>query len=433
MLGHSYTFAYASLLAFVFVYFARPEDWIPGLAVLRPAFIVGGLTIVGFVLAVLGSGTGMLALPVAMWYLIALFFQLFAAAAFSPVWRGGAFQLVAYTFSKIVLIAIVITLVVTTLGRLRKLIFIQASCFALVAIVSIVESRKVMGRLVGSLNGIYGNSNDLAFAIALGFPLCWIFVHRSTNIVKKLAWIICMAAMGYAVFLTGSRGGLIVLFISFVICLWEFGFKGGQRFLLVIAAFAAIVVVAFAPKKLIDTRFAAFENPAANGSAYGSFQQRQELLFTSLHVTAEHPLFGVGPGNFAVVSGNWHGTHNSFTELSAEGGIAALLLFLLMAKNSFSNLRRAGAHEGDQGELELWGRGLKVAMITLLVGSLFSSIEYQFFPYMLMAYTVAFHKIASEQEAGETQSDTARADAGTANYRCRLPENTGSVATIGAE
>ncbi len=430
---HSYRFAYASLLAFVLIYFARPEDWIPGLATLRPALITGGLAIVGFAFAALGSGAGMFALPREMWYLLALFFQLFAAAVFSPVWRGGAFQAVVYGFSKIVLIVIVVILTVTTLGRLRKLVFIQASCFALVAIVSIFESQTVMGRLTGSLNGIYGNPNDLAFAIALGFPLCWIFLHRSTNVLKKLVWIFCMAAMAYAVFLTASRSGLIVLFISLLVCLWEFGLKGGRRYLLVVGAVLALAIVAIAPRKLMETRFDAFKNPAASGSAYGSFQQREGLLFTSLYVTAEHPLFGVGPGNFQVVSGNWHVTHNSLTELSAEGGIAALILFLLMAKKSFSNLRQTGASEGDVEELQLWRGGLKVAMITLLVGSLFSSIEYQFFPYMLMAYTAAFHKIAIEREARESRPDSVHTNAGMDNYRTRLPENAGSVATIGAD
>ncbi|HXH51312.1 MAG TPA: O-antigen ligase family protein [Terriglobia bacterium] len=431
--GHSFAFAYGSLLVFVFIYFARPEDWIPGLGGMRPALVAGTLATAGFVLAALGSGAGILALPRGIWYLIALFFQLFAAAVFSPVWRGGAFQVVVFTFSKIVLIAIVIAIAVTTLERLRKLIFIQASSFALVAIVSIVESRKIAGRLMGSLNGIYANPNDLAFAIALGFPLCWIFLHRTPSKIKKLMWLSCMGAMAYAVFMTASRSGLIVLSVSVLISLWEFGFKGGRRHLLVIGTVVALGIVIIAPKKMMDTRFDAFSNRSASGSAYDSYQQRHELLVTSLRVTGEHPLFGVGPGNFQVVSGNWHVAHNSLAELSAEGGIVALLLFLLMVKSSFSNLRRAREYDKDHEELTLWRSGLKVALITLLVGSLFSSIEYQFFPYMLMAYTAALQKIASEHEVREAQPDAARAVVGISRSGLRFPEEAGPVATIGAK
>jgi O-antigen ligase len=429
ILGHPFAFAYGSLLAFVFIYFARPEDWIPGLGVLRPAFIAGSLAIAGFVLAALGSGVGILALPRAIWYLIALFFQLFAAAVFSPVWRGGAFEVVAYTFSKVVLIMIVITLAVTTLGRLRKLIFIQASSFALVAIVSIVESRRMAGRLMGSLNGIYGNPNDLAFTIALGFPLCWVFLHRTPNKIKKLIWLSCMGAMAYAVFMTASRSGLIVLSISVLIGLWEFGFKSGRRHLLVIGAFIALVVVAIAPTKLIYTRFASFESPAANKTAYGSFQGRRDLLMTSLRITGEHPLFGVGPGNFEVVSGIWHVAHNTFTGLSAEGGIAALILFLLMVKTSFSNLRKAKDYNPEHKEFRLWISALKVAMITLLVGSLFASIQYQFYPYMLMAYASSLYRIGSEASAPQSQSYLSQSVFGR-NLQSALPENAGRVANL---
>ena len=183
----------------------------------------------------------------------------------------------------------------------------------------------------------------------------------------------------------------------------------------------------------MDARFDAFSNRSASESAYGSYQQRHELLVTSLHITGEHPLFGVGPGNFQIVSGNWHVAHNSLTELSAEGGIAALLLFLLMVKSSFSNLRRAREYNRDHEELNLWFSGLKVAMISLLVGSLFSSIEYQFFPYMLMAYTAVLYRITREQEPRGIQPDATHAVVGFSSSRLRFPEEASSVATLGSK
>lgn len=248
---------------------------------------------------------------------------------------------------------------------------------------------------------------------------------------KKLGWTLCMAAMGYTVFLTASRGGLIVLAVSILIGLWEFGIKGGRRHLLVIGAAIAIGVVAIAPTRLMEMRLAAFENPSASGSAYASFQKRRGLLLTSLRVSAEHPLFGVGPGNFQIISGDWHVAHDSLTELSAEGGIVALVLFLLMVKISFSNVREAGRCESDRGELSLWCSGLKVAMITLVVGCLFSSVEYQFFPYMLMMYTGVLHRIASEARDGQSHECSSEPVLGR-NYPFRAPGNAGAVANFGS-
>ena len=65
-------------------------------------------------------------------------------------------------------------------------------------------------------------------------------------------------------------------------------------------------------------------------------------LRTASTLTAvNHPLFGVGPGNFQVAQnwslhhavddpcGLWHVTHNSYTELSCEMGIPGLMIYLI--------------------------------------------------------------------------------------------------------
>ena len=74
-------------------------------------------------------------------------------------------------------------------------------------------------------------------------------------------------------------------------------------------------------------------------AAFGSAQARQQLFWQSIEVTEDHPFFGVGPGNFDQVSGQWHTTHNSLTLMSSEGGIPALVLYVLILWCGFKNLR----------------------------------------------------------------------------------------------
>jgi len=62
------------------------------------------------------------------------------------------------------------------------------------------------------------------------------------------------------------------------------------------------------------------------------------LFLRSIQLTFEHPILGVGPGEFmdaeaeeAAVAGKkamWHFTHNSYTELSSETGLPGLGLSL---------------------------------------------------------------------------------------------------------
>src|SRR5215472_1569445 len=218
--------AYFWLLAFFVVYCARPEDWIPALRVVPLAKITGVCAVAAFALS-LGQARR---LPREVLYLFLLFVQLCLAAAFSPVWRGGAFNSVL-EFSKVVVIVPVVALAVTALARLRWLIFTQTASVLAVAIVSLVKSQIRGGRLEGVLGGFYGNSNDLALAIVLTVPFCLVFMLVARGGFRKALWLLATTVMTYALFRTGSRAGLLAFVAASGVLLREFGIKGGRRYL----------------------------------------------------------------------------------------------------------------------------------------------------------------------------------------------------------
>jgi hypothetical protein len=119
-------------------------------------------------------------------------------------------------------------------------------------------------------------------------------------------------------------------------------------------------------------------------------------LWRSIEVTLEHPLFGVGPGNFEVTSGVWHVTHNSYTQMSSEGGIPALVLFIVILSYGFKNLRRAKRLSGHKKELKLLAKALRGSLAGFVVGAFFASYAYQFFPYFLVAYSTALLRIVRD-------------------------------------
>jgi hypothetical protein len=110
---------YVALLLFVSVYFARPEDWIPGLSNVPIAKIMA----IAALLALLFSLRHMrqrLAWEVI--FLALLVAQLVLASLMSPVSRGNALE-VTLDFSKIILVVLLIAAAVSTVRRLRALIF----------------------------------------------------------------------------------------------------------------------------------------------------------------------------------------------------------------------------------------------------------------------------------------------------------------------
>jgi putative inorganic carbon (hco3(-)) transporter len=376
--------AYVSLLLFMVVYCARPEDWIPGLTAVPLAKITAILALIALVFSILHARQR---LPREVLYLGLLVVQLFFASEFSPVWRGGAFQ-ATLDFAKILVLVVIMALVVTTGKRLQQLIFIQAASVAAIALVALLKGRLILGRLEGTLGGNYSDPNDLALAIIISLPLCLALLFLSRSRLRKASWALAMLVMLYTVFMTGSRGGFISLIVTAAVLLWEFAIRWRRHYLSVLAVLMGLILWHFSSGTLAE-RF----KGALNGTE-SSAEARQELFWRSVEITKRHLLFGIGPGNFAELSGSWHVTHNSFTEMSSEGGVPAFALYALILWSGFKNLTASKRVARGRTELRLLARALHASLVGYSVGSLFLSVSYQFFPYFLVAYTAVLFQIA---------------------------------------
>jgi putative inorganic carbon (hco3(-)) transporter len=382
--------AYVALVLFMVIYCGRPEDWIPGLSDVPLAKIAG---IVSLLALVFSLGQIRNRFPREVTYLVLLIGQLFLASLLSPVWRGGAF-LKTVDFAKVLLVVVVITVAVNTTRRLRLLVFVQAASVALIAVVTVVKGRALGERLDGMLGGNYSNPNDLALAIVISLPLCLGLLFLTRNRLWKAAWAITMLVMVYGVILTGSRGGFIALTITAIVCLWHFAIRGHRRYFLVLVPLVGAILWLSSGDTLSNRLNETLDSKDPNSVAYASSQERQQLFWRSVDITEEHPLLGVGPGNFEVISGSWRETHNTFTQLSSEGGLPALILYVLILWHGFRNLRTTKRLVSRRSESSLLAGVLQASLVGYVVGSVFASVGLQFFPYLLVAYTTALALIA---------------------------------------
>lgn len=391
--------AFLCVLAFFVVYMARPEDWIPGIGHLRPALIIGVFALVAFLMSVARMQEG---LPREVVYLILLLVQLALSSVLSPVWKGGAISQTE-EFAKMVLIVIVMTVAVTNLARLRKLIFVQTASVAIVALISIKTSHLIGQRMEGVLNGIYSNPNDLAIAIVVSLPFCLVFLLRARGALRKMIWTAGLLGMVLAVFRTASRGGMLALIVAAVLCVWDFGVKGRRLYLPALAVIVGVLFLFLAGKQVRERFADTFSSNSSNSPdssnrdyeyANASAVARRQLLVRSLEVTAEHPLFGVGPGNFSIVSGAWRDTHNVYTALSSEDGIPALILFLMIYWRAFANLRRVRESETADSELGMFATALRAALWAFALAGPFYPDAYQYFVYFTLALTTIAAQVA---------------------------------------
>jgi O-antigen ligase len=378
----------AFLMLFMIIYCARPEDWIPGLAVVPLGKIAALLALLAFGLSLKDARWP---LPREVTYLLLLIGQLLAAAIMSPIWAGGALQ-ETLDFAKIGIIVIVMVSAVNTAKRLRRVIFIQCASVAAIVGVTLLKGHLIQGRLEGALGNQYADPNDLALILIITMPLCFASLVLARGL-WKLCWAVVLLMMTYVVFLTGSRGGFLALVVTVGVTLWEFGIQRRRYFILVIVALTGAGLW-LSSGGLVVQRLKATFNPNENAVAAASSQAREQLFWRSIDVTMEHPLFGVGLGNFQKVSGNWHETHNAFTSVSAEGGIPAFVLYVLVLLAGFANVDKIRRVARGKRELSQWAGALRASLAGYVVGSSFLSVAYQFFPYFLVAYTTALLWIA---------------------------------------
>src|SRR5262249_34580108 len=144
-----------------------------------------------------------------------------------------------------------------------------------------------------------------------------------------------------------SRGGLLALIICGTVCLWEYAIKGKRIYMIAIAGVVLLVgigIVAASPSYRARVESIVLGNIEGSHDK-GSMEARKALLKKSLVLTLQNPFFGVGPGNFPVVDQGWTVAHNTYTELSAEAGIPALILFLLALRSAFKNIAQARKSE----------------------------------------------------------------------------------------
>jgi len=396
--------AYFWLLLFFVVYCARPEDWVPGLSVVPLARIAGVFCGLSFLASIPQLRRQ---LPRETVFLALLVFQLWLTVPLSPVWRGGAFY-TTLDFSKVLLIVLVMGVAVTSMARLRRLIFVQTASVAVIAAVTLVKGGSRLGRLEGIVHGIYENSNELALILVLTLPFCIAFLLRTPSWWRKAVWATAAMLLVYGTMLTGSRAGLLALLVGGGVCLREFGLRGRRIALIVGAGGVAVVLMLFASNTVIDRFHAMFNDEPtteAGRAAYGSAVQRQELVWKALAITADHPLFGIGPGNFNTASGVWHDPHNTYTEMSSEGGVPAFILYVLLLWYALANLRNTNRLALPDSEEALFAMALRGSLYGFMVGSFFADSAYHFFPYFLVGYTSALVAIVEAKHQPEAPEE----------------------------
>lgn len=416
---------YTGLLCFSVILLFRPQDDLVALQAIRPAELF----------AILGVGPMLLhrfahKLPVfkVTRESIALFFMAAVMLATVPfsIWPGGALTQFIETFSKVLIVFVLMMNTVTTPKRIQQmtaLMFLAGGYIAARGVFDYVRGVNLVegGRLSGPVGGIFGNPNDLALNMVALLPLAIVAAFGKRNSVawRAVAALAALFMMATVIF-TKSRGGMIGLAIMLV-ALVILSFR--VRPMLAVGLFVgALVGGPFVPDSYYERMYSIF-NPEADLEFTGSRETRTTVMKEGLYVFAERPLTGVGAGQFVNYNfegrvERWRQTHNSLIQVAADLGLFGLLAFAYLIYRGIRTsvwLRRVLGPQParrppsdasqvlppqERAELHDHAIAMGAALFGWFAAAMFASVAYSWTFYYLLALTVASRELIVDRLAG---------------------------------
>jgi len=412
------------LLLFTVAIYARPEDIFPSLGQLHLTLAFGLCASLAYLGALLSAKARLvwtrelrIVLLLSGWYVAGVPFAF---------WTGGSFQTLTQVWSKTLLCFFLLSQTLTTIGRVRKVLWAMILSELTVTSVSIAlsgnDALRVGDRVAGISQGLLG-WNYFGIAVAHTIPYLGILYLSRRSLVRTGLLIATVAVMMWMLVLTASRGGFLSVLFS-IILTWWFVLRGSARAR--IAGFVVVLLLLVSVARAPDVFFIRLQTiwngseAASNetvASAEESTEGRKFLVDRAIMYTLKYPIFGVGMGLFAVINGNelqrpdaWYSTHNTFLQLSSEAGIPALGFFLLLLATVVSHMKKVSedfANNAANNELRLLARATLVSAVSLAFGGFFLNMAYDdyfYYPAGIAAGLWAMSRQSAKALQGRAES-----------------------------
>lgn len=339
------------------------------------------------------------------------FMGLMTVAAIFSTWLGGSIMAtLAYFRTTWIVMVLLAGLLMTwkELWRMLQLIAVAAAVNVLVA-ASMSKLSEESGR-VGVEVGINNNPNDFAAVLMLVLPFLGLVIcSPKANIVARVLALVFLPWGLYYVLASGSRGALVGMILATLYLIMKLPHRFKAPALLGCVLIGAMLVPAM-PKGIVE-RLTSW-NGGTDRAAVESAQTRLILLQKSLQYTVQRPLFGVGPQNFANYEAGldkktgealWYGTHNAYTQISAECGIPAFICYVLALTYSYRLLwrvyQRTTRRKSSLNLTRLHRSALcvLVAMVGFCVTIAFNNFGYMFYTPALIGLAAVFSEVTEHE------------------------------------
>jgi O-antigen ligase len=409
--GEEGSFTFGLLCFLLFLLFFRPADLFTGLNILHLPMVFSIICLASQFVSSAGRAVPVFRLNPITKVLAGITLWCAISVPFA-YWQGGAFSTLVNEWGKMIMIFLLLANVILTVRQLRIAIWICVLSATMVSMTAIVNyamngtSSLAAGRLTALVNGPYAGANYFAVTIVLMLPFVLFDVFLHPRLAVRAVSLICACVLMVANVMTQSRAGIVGMLVVIAAVFWTLR-KWGKSLLRIAAILLVVTPVAalLTPAGVWERFSTIFQDYDVQNldptsglrMAAGSQKERLMLILKALDLTAEHPIFGVGMGDFSSASAHtwntgtgrdWLQTHNTYLQFSSELGIPGIALYIFLLVTTFKTLRLARDQipEGGPGTkpymLRLVCDATRVSLLGYLFTSAFANVGYQ--PYYFM-------------------------------------------------
>jgi O-antigen ligase len=253
---------------------------------------------------------------------------------------------------------------------------------------------------IARLAGPIGEKNRYAQIMLMLIPLAVMQFTGERNRWLRVAALGCAILAAIATALTFSRGAALAAGLILVAMVALRYVKVGH--LVAAAALIAVVLIAVPAygarlASLADLGALLSDEPAASETDNSLLSRATENL-TALRVFADHPMLGVGPGQFPAYYRDYadeigvsvraadREAHNLYLGLAAETGILGLTMFLGAVVATLVQLARARTRAlSRRPDLAAMAAGFMLALVGYLASGLFLHLSYARYFWLILA------------------------------------------------
>jgi O-antigen ligase len=414
-------------MTFTGLLFFRPQDHLPALDGLHLAELSAIAALIALVAGRIGRGQSVTRYTPELAGVIGLGGLILLTAPFS-IWMGGAIGTFTDIYVKIILIFVLMVNTLRSPKRIDQFLWLIVLASGYIAFRAVFDYARGFnlvenGRVQGSVGGMFQNPNDLALNMVVVVPLAASLALRAKTMIRRVGASACALLMIGAIVASQSRGGTVGMAVMLVLL----GVSIARRrpVFALAAVFGLMLALPLMPSSYWH-RVSSITDDSQDTT--GSRTTRRTLLIESYRAFLQHPLTGVGAGQFKNYDPKgreqaWHESHNVVLQVAAELGVLGLAIFLfLLARGAMAGtqvrrlLRRTGAlpsrrrktgsspPEGAVTAAETdWFQSHGSAMVAALAGwffcALFASVAYNWTFYYLLALAAAPREILLDRLA----------------------------------